>query len=182
MICIVPSSFFNIRLTMPTDAVTQNMCPFIHHHVTPLTSMPNNDNNSNNNNHHHPLVLSCCSVVCRASGTSALVVLDAQYHQHCLVRIQHPLAIPMCPRHQTFTIHPPQNLFHHINLLPCPPALFDTRNLTHSEKVSAPSGYFPIVDGCHRRELIAHVFVGLENLDLDWTPSPRPALPSQLVS
>jgi hypothetical protein len=42
------------------------------------------------------LVLSCCSVVCRASGTSALVVLDAQYHQHCLVRIRHPLAIPMC--------------------------------------------------------------------------------------
>jgi len=33
--------------------------------------------------------------VCRAPGTLALVVLDAQYHQHYLVRIWHPLASPM---------------------------------------------------------------------------------------
>ena len=67
-------------------------------------SPPTHNNNNNNN---HLSVRSCCSVVCRASGTSSLVVLDAQYHQHCLVRIWHSIANSMRATSSTIFYNPP---------------------------------------------------------------------------
>lgn len=77
-------------------------------------------------------------------------------------------------RFPAFTIHLPQNLFHGINLRPCPPVMLHIRNLTLTEKVSARSRYSHIVDGCHLKMRLTHVFVELERTNFDWTQSPRP--------
>jgi hypothetical protein len=95
------------------------------------------------------VVLHCCSGRGRASGTSALVVSDAQYHQLCLVRI---LALVANPAYATSsscpspTTHFLRKAFHLIEVHLSPPASYNIGNLTHNERAFEDSRFFHIVD------------------------------------
>ena len=80
----------------------------------------------------------CCSSGCRASGTLALTVSNAQYHRFYLVRIWQSLRTHIVATSSCLPLTTHQLLLVSLctHLLLCHPAFYDTGNLIHSARAS----------------------------------------------